>query len=198
MFTFQLHLVDLTPLCTDKAVRTRCLHWEILMERKKALFTLAVWTGDSGKESWLFSNLPFPEKEQCLCVCGFLWVCVCVCNDTQSKGFVSKCAHVWSSQSRDNPNQAPRLDGGQGGERGRVRRVWRCCHSSELWQEPPIHSIDVQDVTLFQAKPGLVLVKKALEGLDVHCMINIHHLLSWVLNFWHSDWLPNCNRTGEC
>lgn len=57
-----------------------------------------------------------------------------------------------------------------------------------------ILSLDVQDVALFQAKAGLVLVKKALERLDVHCMIHIDDIVCWILNFWHSDWFPNCKE----
>lgn len=62
---------------------------------------------------------------------------------------------------------------------------------------PPGLSLDAQNITLLQAKPRLVLVEKALEGLDVHSMVHIHHLLGWLLNFWHSDGLANYNKTLE-
>lgn len=99
-----------------------------------------------------------------------------------------------SLQSRDNPNQAPRLDG-DGVEKG-ADGSEDAVNSSELRQEPLVLSLDVQDVALFQARAGLVLVKKALQGPDVHCMVQVHHFLSRILNFWHCDWLPNYGGDG--
>lgn len=111
----------------------------------------------------------------------------------ESKGFFSKCARVYSLQSKD--NQAPRLDGDGWGREAEGSQDAATVQSFN--RGPPMFSLDVQEVALFQAEPGLVLVEKALEGLDVHCVVQIHHVLSWILNFWHSDRLPNCNRTVE-
>lgn len=58
-------------------------------------------------------------------------------------------------------------------------------------------SLDVQDVALLQPKASLVLLKEAEQGLDVHLMIEIDHLRCGILNFWHCDWLSNCNREGD-
>ena len=52
-------------------------------------------------------------------------------------------------------------------------------------------SLDVQHVSLLQAKAGLMLVKEGAEGPDVHGMIQIHHILGRLLNLWHCDWLTN-------
>lgn len=62
---------------------------------------------------------------------------------------------------------------------------------------PLVLSLDVQEVALLQAEAGLVLVEKALQGPDVHRVVQIHHLLAGILDFWHCDWLTNCKRTGE-
>lgn len=37
--------------------------------------------------------------------------------------------------------------------------------------DPLVLSLDEQHVALFQAEPGLVLIKKALKGLDVHRVV---------------------------
>lgn len=50
---------------------------------------------------------------------------------------------------------------------------------------------DQEGVALFHAKPGLVLVKKALEGFDVHFVVQIYNLFSRLLNLWHSDWFSD-------
>lgn len=47
--------------------------------------------------------------------------------------------------------------------------------------------MDVQDVTLLQAEAGLILVKEAREGIDVHGMVQIHHIPRRLLNLWHCD-----------
>lgn len=110
--------------------------------------------------------------------------------ETTHKGFFRKCACVLSLQS------PPGIKIGQGeGGTG----VSKCCYSSELQRAPPPFSLslDVQDVTLFQAKAGLILVKKALQGLDVHFMVQIHHVGRWCFNFWHCDWFPNYKKTNK-
>lgn len=52
-------------------------------------------------------------------------------------------------------------------------------------------SLDMQDIALFQPKAGLVFIKEVQQGLDVHLVIEIHHLFWGILNFWHCDWLSN-------
>lgn len=57
-----------------------------------------------------------------------------------------------------------------------------------------ISSLNVQDVALFQTIPGLKPVKQGLKRPDVHVMVEVHHLLSWIFNLWHSNWLSNYNK----
>lgn len=52
-------------------------------------------------------------------------------------------------------------------------------------------SLDMQDIALLQPEAGLVFLKEAQQGLDVHLMIEIDHLRCGILNFWHRDWLSN-------
>lgn len=52
-------------------------------------------------------------------------------------------------------------------------------------------SLDMQDIALFQPKASLVFIKEVQQGLDVHLVIEVHHLLCGILNFWHCDWLSN-------
>lgn len=49
----------------------------------------------------------------------------------------------------------------------------------------------MQDVALLQPKPGLVLVKQVLQGPGVHLVVEVHHLLRGLLDFWHCDWLSD-------
>lgn len=58
-------------------------------------------------------------------------------------------------------------------------------------------SLDMQDIALLQPKAGLVFLKEAQQGLDVHLMIEIDHLRCGILNFWHCDWLSNYNRKRD-
>lgn len=133
----------------------------------------------------------FPEKELCLC----LHVCVCL---TMQRAKVS-VANVLTCRVFT-PKPGTKTWTGTGDRVG--KGAAEASEDSATIQSfiggtPLVLSVDVQAVGFFQAKPGLVLVKKALEGRDVHFMVHIHNLVSWILNFWHSDRLPNYNRTGE-
>lgn len=112
--TFQLHLVELTPLCTDKANRKR--NNGTLFDVGLGL-TLSNLTTAAGRGNYS-SNLQFPEKERlyaCVHVCLFAKRCREQRFLEQMGSFVCRVL-----QSTDNPNRAPRLDGDRVGKGGRT------------------------------------------------------------------------------
>jgi len=124
---------------------------------------------------------------------GTMPVFVCMCETTQkakvSLANVLRC-RVWNPKMIQTGHQdwtgIGRGRGAEGSE-----DVSTVLHVQSFHGAPFVLSLNVQGITFFQAKAGLVLVKKALQGLNIHCMVQIHHLISWILNFWHCDWFPN-------
>ena len=52
-------------------------------------------------------------------------------------------------------------------------------------------SQDFEDIALFETEAGLVLIKKALKGFDVHRVVLIHYIWCRLLDFWHCNGLPD-------
>lgn len=55
----------------------------------------------------------------------------------------------------------------------------------------PVPSVDFQNLSLWQAKFALILVKEFDQGIHIHGVVEVHFLLGWIINFGNGDGLPN-------
>lgn len=55
----------------------------------------------------------------------------------------------------------------------------------------PGSSVDFQNLSLRQAKSGLVFVKEFNQGVHIHAMVEVHILLGGIINFGDGDGLSN-------
>lgn len=55
----------------------------------------------------------------------------------------------------------------------------------------PVPSVDFQDLSLWQAKFALVLVKEFDQGVHIHAVVEVHFLLGWIADFGDGDGLSN-------
>ena len=55
----------------------------------------------------------------------------------------------------------------------------------------PVPSVDFQDLSLWQAKFALILVKEFDQGVHVYTVVEVHFPLGWIINFGDGDGLPN-------
>lgn len=60
----------------------------------------------------------------------------------------------------------------------------------------PVPSVDFQDVSLWQTKFALILVKEFDQGVHVHAVVEVHFLLGWIINFGDGDGLANDSGDG--
>lgn len=57
---------------------------------------------------------------------------------------------------------------------------------------PRAKSVHLQDLSLWEAKLGLVLVKELHQGLHVHGVVQVDVLLGWMLQLGDGDGLTHC------
>lgn len=55
----------------------------------------------------------------------------------------------------------------------------------------PVPSVHFQDVSLWQTKFALILVKELDQGVHVHAVVEVHFLLRWIFYFGDGDGLAN-------
>lgn len=60
----------------------------------------------------------------------------------------------------------------------------------------PIPSVDFQDLSLWQAKFALILVKEFDQGVHIHAVVEVHFLWGWIVDFRDGDGLPNNSGDG--
>lgn len=63
--------------------------------------------------------------------------------------------------------------------------------SREEGAAEPVPSVDFQDLSLWQAKFALVLVKEFDQGVHIYAVVEVHFLLGWIIDFGDGDGLPN-------
>lgn len=55
----------------------------------------------------------------------------------------------------------------------------------------PVPSVDFQNLSLWQAKFALILVKEFDQGVHIYAVVEVHFPLGWVIDFGDGDGLPN-------